>query len=569
MPQDAFTLNYLCLELNKTFSKGKINRIIQPNKDTVIFTVYTGKKTEKLLLDVNPGCPRIGVTDKEYESPLTAPNFCMLLRKYLLSATIEHISLVGFDRIVKIELSPSNEFFDCENKALYVELMGRYSNIILTENGKVLGGNRGVNFFDNGVRPLIVGRDYTLPPKGGKKEPWDSELIEIFNQNNQQSISLLITTYVQGFAKSTADEIEKEFLESLSIKKQGDVDNFGKDLFNFINKFISEKKINPCVYKVDNKVSSVCAFEYALEEGEIVRFDKLFLAEEYYFDSKQKDKCIKDLFTRLSSVISTAERKIKKKLFAISSREKEAEKAEQNRLFGELILANLYKIKQGQDSILVDNYYDQTTVKISLDKNLSPSKNAENYYKKYNKQKRAIQMLSIQREQAEKELSYVNSVKEELDLFESLEDLYCIKEELILQGILKEQSNIKKKKVVGDKFRRYVIDGFTVKVGRNNVENDEITLSASGNDIWVHSKEYHSSHAVIESNGREIPLEVIEKTASIVAYYSKARFGGKTEIVYTKRKFVKKLKKANAGFFIYTVYNSIAVLPEKGEKYLK
>ena len=178
-------------------------------------------------------------------------------------------------------------------------------------------------------------------------------------------------------------------------------------------------------------------------------------------------------------------------------------------------------------------------------------------------------MLAIQREQAEKELSYVNSVKEELDLFEGLEDLYFIKEELILQGILKEQSNIKKKKVVGDKFRRYVIDGFTVKVGRNNVENDEITLSASGNDIWVHSKEYHSSHAVIESNGREIPLEVIEKTASIVAYYSKARFGGKTEIVYTKRKFVKKPKKANAGFFIYTDYKSIAVLPEKGEKYLK
>ncbi len=569
MPQDAFTLNYLSLELNQSFSGGKINRIIQPSKDTIIFTVYTGKKTEKLLLDVNPGCPRIGVTDKEYESPLTAPNFCMLLRKYLLSATIEHISLVGFDRIVKIELSPSNEFFDCEKKALYVELMGRYSNIILTENGKVLGGNRGVNFFDNGVRPLIVGRDYTLPPKGEKKEPWDSELIEIFNQNNQQSISLLITTFVQGFAKATADEIEKEFLENVSIKNQGDVENFGEGLFYYLNKFISEKKKNPCVYKVEKKVTSVCAFEYALEKGEPVYFDKLYLAEEYYFDGKQKDKRIKELFARLSSVTSTAERKIKKKLFAISSREKEAKKAEQNRLFGELILANLYKIKQGQDSVLVDNYYDQTLVEIPLDKNLSPSKNAENYYKKYNKQKRATEMLAIQREQAETELAYVSSVKEELELFESLEDLYYVKEELILQGILKEQNNIKKKKVVGDKFRRYVIDGFTVRVGRNNVENDEITLSANGNDIWLHSKEYHSSHAVVESGGKEIPLEVIEKTASIVAYYSKARFGGKSEIVYTKRKFVKKPKKANAGFFIYTDYNSIAVLPDKGEEYLK
>ena len=164
MPQDAFTLKYLCQELNALFSGGKVNKITEPTNDELVFTIYTGKRTEKLLLDVNPSCPRIGVINQEKESPLTAPNFCMLMRKHLLSATLDSIELIGFDRIVKIEFTASAEFFDAVKKTVFVELMGRYSNIILTENGKILGGNRGINMFDNGVRPLIVGYPYVFPP---------------------------------------------------------------------------------------------------------------------------------------------------------------------------------------------------------------------------------------------------------------------------------------------------------------------------------------------------------------------------------------------------------------------
>ncbi len=563
MPQDAFTLKYLCEELNQTFQGGKINKVVQPTKDTVVLTVYTGKRTEKLLLDVNPGSPRIGVTEENVESPLTAPNFCMLLRKHLLSGTIEHISLLGFDRIVKIEVSPSLEFFDSEKKVLYVELMGRYSNVILTENGKVLGGNRGVNFFDNGVRPLIVGRDYTLPPKGDKKEPWDKALIDLFNSRKDENIKDLITNLVQGIASSTALEIEREFNE---LKGTND---FGKDLFLTLNSFIKNKEKKPCVLTDDEKTVDVFAFPYENAKGELLFFDKLYLAEEYYFSQKQKEKKRKELTERLFSVVNAAERKIKKRLTAISSREKDAEKAEENRLFGELILSNVYKIKQGEEKVVLDNYYDGSKVEIALDKNLSPSKNAENYYKKYNKQKRGLEMLAFQREQAEHEAKYLSSVKEEITLCENISDLVCVKEELIFEGILKEQKLPTKKKDQSNKFRLYEIEGFTVKVGRNNIENDEVTLSAKGTDIWVHSKDYHSSHAVIECRGKEAPLSVIEKTASICAYYSKGREGGKTEIVYVERKCVKKPKKAKAGFFTYTDYKTVTVLPNKWEEYLK
>ncbi len=564
MPQDAFTLKYLCSEIDEIFHNGKINKIVQPSKDTVVLTVYTGKGTEKLLLDVNPGSPRIGITEDNFESPLTAPNFCMLLRKYLLSATIEHISLVGFDRIVKIDIAPSKEFFDVEKKALYVELMGRYSNIILTENGKVLGGNRGVNFFDNGVRPLIVGRDYTLPPQGDKKVPWDENLVQIFNARRQEKISEIITSSIQGIASSTAEEIEFEYL-----KNNGEKADFGKGLFDTLNHFVSNREKRPCVILNEGSVSQVCAFPYAKIQGERVFFVKLYLAEEFYFSAKLKEKKKRELTERLSSVVNTAEKKIRKRLSAILSRERDAEKAEENRLFGELILANIYKIRQGEEKVVLDNYYDGSKVEIRLDKNLSPSKNAENYYKKYNKQKRALEMLAIQRTQAEEEMRYIVSVKEEIALCEGIDDLVCVKEELILESILKEQNRPSKRKEEKAKFRRYEIEGFKVLVGRNNTENDEVTLSAKGSDIWVHSKDYHSAHAIIETRGRKTPLSVIEKVASICGYYSKARDGGKTEIVYAEKKFVKKPKKSKAGFFLYTDYRTVTVIPNKWSEYLK
>jgi predicted ribosome quality control (RQC) complex YloA/Tae2 family protein len=211
VPQDAFTLRRLCIELDALFKKGKINKINQPSDDKVIFTVYTGKKTEKLLIDVNPSGPRIGVIKEEKENLLTALNFCMLLRKHLLSAEINKIELLGFDRIVKITLTSRADFKDDKTMVLYVELMGRYSNIILTENDLVLGANRGINMIYNGVRPIIFGKPYILPPVNSKKEPKDLSLIDDFNSFDGEDLSLFITEKVQGIALSTAKEIVDKY----------------------------------------------------------------------------------------------------------------------------------------------------------------------------------------------------------------------------------------------------------------------------------------------------------------------------------------------------------------------
>ena len=550
MPQDAFTLRVLCEELNGILKGGKINRIMQPSVDATVFTVYTDFGVKKLLLDVTPSCPRIGLTEKEPPALINASNFCMLLRKHLLSATINGISVVGFDRIVKIDLTPSSQFFDAPDKVIYVELMGRYSNVILTENGKVMGGNRGINFLDNNVRPLISGLPYTLPPVGDKKEPSDESLKNEFS-NPDLITAENICSAVQGIALSTAKEIIFRFNEENN-----------RDFFGFFNDFLYFPPKKPCILKENGEVKDVLAFPYKTLKGDVVFYDNLSSAEDAFFGERQAKKKFSDLKTRLLSVVSTAEKKAKKRLAAVNVRIKEAENAEENRIKGELILANIYKLKGGEEKVVLDNYYDGSKVEVFLDGKLSPAKNAENYYKKYNKQKGSLVSLIPQKESADSEIFYLDSVYSEITLSEELSDLKAIEEELTESGFVKKQQVKRGKKQETVRSPRvYVVNDFTVRAGRNNAENDYVTFSAKGSDIWLHAKDVHSSHIVIETGGKTVPMHILKIAAEICAYYSKAREDGKAEIVYCEKKFVKKPKGAKLGFCTYTDFKSITVIP--------
>ncbi len=566
MPQDAFTLRYLCEELNLIFSGGKINRIIQPDNDRVVFTVFTGSKTCKLLLNVNPSSPRIGVVENEGESPLVAPNFCMLLRKHLLGARIEEISLVGFDRIVKIRLTAEKEFSNAIEKTLFVELMGRYSNIILTESGRVLGGNRGINMFDAGIRPLIVGRPYVFPPVQNKKEPLDKSLVVDFTGAlDEQELVLRITQSVQGIALSTAKDVARKFF---SKNQTIDKECVAQKFYDFLVDYLYNRHKNPCLVYENGVVKDVLAFPYDSVLGEIKYFDNLYQAEQEYYLKKEELSKYNLKSERLKSITNTAIKKVKKRLNAIKSKEKDALSAEQNRLKGELLLANIYRIKNGEKQVELNNYYDNTTMIVELDENLSVSKNAENYYKKYNKQKRTLTALLPQKEMAESELDYLNSVLEEIEICENLTELNHVQTELENAGLIKTNVKVKENKNV-NLFRQYLIGGFKVFAGRNNTENDKLTFGvAKPNDIWLHAKEYHSTHVIIQSEGREVPLEVLSISAKITAYYSKARNGGKTEVVYTKKHNVKKQHKAKPGQVIYDNFKSIIVNGEKCAEFL-
>lgn len=562
MPQDAFTLRYLCEELNGIFKGGKINRIVQPTADTTVLTVYTESGVKKLLLDVNPACPRIGISDVEPPTEIPSSNFCMLLRKHLLSATITGIALVGFDRIVKIDLLPSAEFFDSPEKSLYVELMGRYSNVILTEKGKVLGGNRGINFLDNNVRPLIAGLTYKLPPVGDKAEPNNAAIKEIFN-DAEKITAENVCAAVQGLAVATAQEIVNGFNEK-------NAENVGEKFYAHLNSFIYGTKPSPCVIRVDGEPKDVCVYPYKCVDGEICGFDALYLAENAFFAAKSAKKNFSNLKERLKSVVNTATKKAKKRLSAVVSRIKDAESAEENRLKGELILANVYRLRAGETEAELDNYYDGTKIVVALDKGLSPAKNAENYYKKYNKQKRALVSLAPQKTGAEEELNYLESVESEIMLADCVADLRAVEEELSVSGFIKKPNAKKGKKAEESlKPRVYDVYGFTVKAGRNNAENDGITFSAKPWDIWLHAKNLHSSHVVVETNGKKPPDRVLTVAAEICGYYSRGREDGKTEIAYCEKKFVKKPKKSPLGFCTYTDFKSMTVKPDAHAEMLK
>ena len=565
MPQDAFTLRYLCCELNNVFANGKINRIVQPSNDELILTVYTGKRTEKLLLNVNPSAPRIGVINQERESPLTAPNFCMLMRKHLLSATLLNIELVGFDRIVRIDFMASGEFFDAVKKTVYVELMGRYSNIILTENGKILGGNRGINMFDNGVRPLIVGREYVFPPVGNKRLPTDENLLNIFSETTSVEIAKTIFENVQGIALSTAKEIENGYVKRFGVEKNQE---FASNLFRYLNDYLFNTKTQPCVVFDDKNVTDVCVYPY-FNCINVKYFSNLYEAEEFYFEQKESDKKFKNKRERLNAIINSAIKKVKKRLTAINAKERDAESAEENRIKGELLLANIYKIKNGEKCVELENYYDGSIVKITLDERLSVSKNAENFYKKYNKQKRTLIALKPQREQAQSELNYYIAVSDEISLAETFDELVLVQSELEKAGLIVEKQVSKKKKTTETFCRVYDVFGYKVRAGRNNAENDKLTFTSAPEDIWLHAKDYHSSHVMVEYQNKDIPEKVILVASEICAYYSKGREGGKTEIVYTKRKFVKKPPKSKLGFCTYDNFSSITVTPEKHIEFLK
>ncbi|MBR5900377.1 MAG: NFACT family protein, partial [Clostridia bacterium] len=442
--------------------------------------------------------------------------------------------------------------------------MGRYSNIILTAQGKILGGNRGINVFDNGVRPLFVGKEYVFPPVGDKKLPTDKSLIEYLKIPHQDTAEHLIKG-VQGIALSTAVEIVGKFSpnhERVEPEK-------AQEFYKFLVDFLYGENLSPCVYVKDGNAFDVCVFPYSKIDGEKIGFTTLSDAENYYYKSLEATKKFSALKERLNGIISSLIKKNKKKISLLKAREKDADDCEKNRIIGELILANIYKLKQGDKKCELDNYYDGSKIVVNLDERLTPSKNADRYFKKYNKQKRTLVALEPQLYAVLTEQEYLNSLSDELSLAESVNELKLLLEELESAGYVKPNQTKNAKKNEEKCFRQYECEGFLIKVGRNNLENDKVTFTAKPDDVWVHVKDYHSSHVVVVSKGKEIPQKVLLVASEICAYYSKARNGGKAEVVYTKRKNVKKPSKSKPGFCYYENFKSITVEPNKRDEFLK
>ena len=532
MPQDAFTLRLNALELNAALSGGKINKINQPEREEVTFLIYTGKKVLKLALNVNASDCGVYFTEASKENPAVAPNFCMLLRKHLQNAEIKEISLVGFERILAFRFYCASDFSATE-KILYAEIMGKYSNLVLTENGVILGALKTTAIGENNKRLIFTGAKYALPLPQDKVDPTDyPALFELLQTAPEEGLADFLFQHVRSIAPVTAEGIIKSYGGGI----------FAKHVYDYL--FSDE--ITACVTERD--------FLARWQENATL-FPSLSAAQAHFYGKRRQEKGVASLRRKLLSAVQSAVKKQEKRLLQITQKQTDCKDAELNRIKGELLTANLWKIEKGSKGCELDNFYGEGTIRILLDPTRSPSENAQNYFKKYRKEKRTLEVLAPQEEETRSELKYLSSLLACAEFARDTDDLAALEEELVSAGILKVQGARKKKEATVP-FRSFEKEGFRILAGRNNLENDKLVRSSKPDDLWLHAKAYHSSHVVIKTEGRKVPDSVLLFAAQICAQYSEGK-GDKVPIDYCEIKYVKKPPKSKAGFVIYTDYKTI------------
>lgn len=551
MAQDAFSLYHVAKELNNTLKGAKINRVSQPDKDDVYLLTHSFSGNRTLVLSSNAENCRIAFTREEKPNPKSALGFCMLLRKHLLGAIIESVELVGFERIVKITFSGRNDFKEQVKKVLYAEIMGKYSNLILTENGVILGCQKNAPLDVATTRVTLSGAQYQLPKPQDKIELTEkSSAISRLSAFSGEDLAKFLFDNVKGFAYPTAVEASK--------RCEGFTN--AEDLYKRLYDFVYNTQINANVCG-EGKLKDVYVTNYLSIEGEKTFYPTVCDAYEDFYTNKDKNKAFALKKKLLTDKVQGLIKKLGKKLQGESEKLLACKDADTLRIKGELITANIYRLQEGMESCELENYYDDyKPIKIQLDKQLSPSKNAQRYFKKYAKEKRTVEILLPQKKQTEKELSYLNTVMLFINQATLIEEFKDVEDELIGAGLL-PKPKFKPKTVEESAYRTFEYNGYVIKCGKNNVQNDRLTQRAYKEDLWLHTKNFHSSHVIVETKGEQIPNEVIEVASEICAFYSDAKQGSKVPVDYCFKKHVKKPPQAKPGSVIYTDFKTCYVNP--------
>lgn len=541
MPQDAFTIKFIAKELRGVLVGGKISKITQPYKDSLSFIIYTQNGSVKLETCLSAKGCRINLCKTEANAPKTAPAFCMLLRKHLQNAQITHIGQIEDERVVFIDFLCTSEF-EVAPMTLYLELMGKYSNAALCKNGVILGALKQTAIGETTKRVLFSGVKYTLPTGQEKISPRDTDGLKRLFELRSSDLAKFISDNIKGVAYSTALEIVSTYGEKATVEQ--------------IQSYLCGDFCEPCViYREGEPVD----FKVRSADKNAKKYPSVLEAQTaYYAYVTQKDE-FELKKRRILTILNSALKKCEKRLSEESQKLLECDGAENIRLKGELLTANLYKIERGADKFEAVNYYDEAggTITIALDKSLSPADNAQKFFKRYAKLKRTAISVSEQKAQTEDRLKYLNSISAHLYFSDCICDLQAIEEELIACGIIKTEATPKKKKDEPLPPRTYLIDGFKIISGRNNLQNDRLMKKLAPNDIWLHTQSYHSSHIGIITDGKAVPDKVLLTAAEICVNYSDGRAGGKIPVDYALAKFVKKPSGSAAGFAVYTDYKTL------------
>ncbi len=573
MAFDGILVHALANELNQALSDGHIQKIAQPEPEELLLSVKTPAGLFRVLMAANASLPLVYLSDDNKPSPLSAPNFCMLLRKHIGSARIIAVTQPGLERVLDIKLEHLDELGDLCEKHLMVELMGKYSNIIFTDGeNRILDAIRHVPPTVSSVRTVLPGYNYFIPETQGKKDSM-TETRESFLStiNDNETLSEAVCRHYNGFSTQAVAEFlfANGFRDDLRVSELTDKGVFADALFRYFDEIRSNSFAPSIAYETgENDILRPVSFSamalpsYAAQPGKytVKTFDSpSLLLREYYKEKNLQNNMKQRSYDLRKAVQNLLERAVKKASLQ-EKQLKDAETREQNRLFGELLTAYAYKLPVGEKSVEAENYYTNETVVIPTDPDLSIADNAKKYYEKYTKQKRTFQAVSEQLVSTREDIDYLQSVLCSIDLSTEEQDLSEIRAELSEGGYLKRSTKKGASRQKTKPYHYVSSDGFDIYIGRNNTQNDTLTFRfAENQDYFFHVKKMPGSHVILQTGGREVPDRAYEEAAALAVYYSSARESGSAEVDYVRKKEVKKPAKAKPGFVVYyTNYSMVA-----------
>lgn len=562
MAFDGFINKATVSELHSFLIGGKVSKIFQPNKDEIVINIYSNSSKYNLYININSAFCCLYLSSNKKSNPITPSSFCMLLRKHLISAKITDIETNGFDRIVTINFETYNELNDLISKKLIIELMGKHSNIILVNNDNIIIDSLRHISADRNILPA---NPYTLP--ASTKLNINETSLENFKNtvaNSNKNLIDSISSTFYGFSKVFTSYI----VSTLNLNNENFSTNDIKIFFNYIQKLILniDTLHFKCEYYFFNNKK-----DYVLISSEnISNLDVNTFLDTYYTFKEENDN-FENYRKNILKVILNILKKYEKKLLNINNKLEDCNKMDEYKLYGELITSNLYRFNNNVniDSISLENYYDNNNlIDIKLDKKYSLSMNAKLFFKKYNKLKNTLKIVSEQKIQTRKEIEYLESIIYSLNTSSTIKEIDEIYLEIQENILNKNDINNKKIDKKNDSLSSYLvlnIDGYEVLVGKNNKQNDFITFRvANKEDIWFHVKDNSGSHVLLRKKTNiDVSEELLRKCASIAAYYSKCKDSSKVEVQYTTIKFIKKPKNSRPGFVTFSKYNSIMVEPKR------
>lgn len=562
MPFDGIVVRSMVDEMNQTILNGKIDKIYQPEKDEIVLSIRSFNGNFKLLISANPSYPRFHYTQFNKENPQEPPLFCIILRKHIAGGKITAVNQGSLERIVEITVISPNQFGDLTEKKLIVEIMGKHSNIILTdENGIIIDSIKHITHETSRVREVLPGGRYIYPPSD-KLNPLEISYDNFYKvmSNNAASVSKALVKNFTGLSPLIADEIIHR------CKNNENLECVWKQFENLVSKILTKSYLPVLYYNdVGNPLDFSVIDLYKFADLKSTHFENVSeVIEKFYYEkdlaSRMKQKS-EDIRKQIGLLIDRAKRKLERHEQTLED-SKDKEKYKQ---YGDMIFANIHSLSKGDKVITTPNFYSENYEEISipLDEQLTPAENAQKYYKIYNKLKSAEEASLKILEATQNELSYFESIIENIEKCTTMDDIDEIRNELFQQGYLKSSTVKKKTKNVSKPLSFISSDGFTIFVGKNNLQNDELTLKTSSkNDIWLHTKLIHGSHVIIKTENKEVPDTTLVEAASLAAYYSKAKNSSNVQVDYTTVKNVKKPSGAKPGMVIYVNYKTVVVEPK-------